>query len=82
MGRRIWPPRIHGKLETLETARRIRGEGFGREAILIAMTGWGQTEDRQLSGLAGFDAHLTKPVDVSVLCALLEREGVGPSGHA
>jgi PAS domain S-box-containing protein len=69
-------------LDGYETARRIREETFGREAILIAMTGWGQKEDRKLSGFAGFDAHLTKPVDVSVLCALLERERVGRSGIA
>jgi CheY-like chemotaxis protein len=69
-------------LDGYETARRIREESFGREAVLIALTGWGQTEDRQHSGLAGFDAHLTKPVDVSLLYALLERERVGPSGIA
>jgi DNA-binding response OmpR family regulator len=69
-------------LNGYETARKIRDESFGRNTVLIAMTGWGQTEDRQMSDLAGFDAHLTKPVDVSVLYALLDRERVAPSGIA
>jgi PAS domain S-box-containing protein len=57
-----------------DAARRIREEPFGRDVVLIAMTGWGQAEDRRRSELAGFDAHLTKPVDVSSLNSLL----VGP----
>jgi len=46
-----------------EAARRIRSLPNGKEMILVATTGWGQSEHRERSKLAGFDAHLTKPVD-------------------
>lgn len=55
-----------------ELARQIRQEEWGREALLIAVTGWGQQEDRERSRAAGFDHHLTKPVDPDALQALLE----------
>jgi CheY-like chemotaxis protein len=41
--------------------------------VLIALTGWGQESDRRRSQEAGFNTHLTKPVDLSVLSELLER---------
>ena len=46
-----------------EVARRMRLEAWGRNAILIALTGWGQDQDKQAAKAAGFDEHLTKPVD-------------------
>jgi signal transduction histidine kinase/ActR/RegA family two-component response regulator len=46
-----------------EAARRIRQEVWGGKVFLIAMTGWGQTEDKERAKAAGFDRHLTKPVD-------------------
>jgi PAS domain S-box-containing protein len=46
-----------------EVARRMRREAWGRHAILIALTGWGQETDKQAARAAGFDDHLTKPVD-------------------
>jgi PAS domain S-box-containing protein len=46
-----------------EVARRIRLEAWGRHAVLIALTGWGQEQDKQAAKAAGFDEHLTKPVD-------------------
>ena len=55
-----------------ELARQIRAEDWGRDALLIAVTGWGQQEDRERSRAAGFDHHLTKPVDPDALRALLE----------
>jgi CheY-like chemotaxis protein len=39
--------------------------------LLVAVTGWGQREDRQLAADAGFDHHLTKPVDFGRLSALV-----------
>ena len=39
--------------------------------VLVALTGWGQEEDRQQSKDAGFDAHLVKPVELSALMKLL-----------
>ncbi|HTB65544.1 MAG TPA: response regulator [Steroidobacteraceae bacterium] len=56
-----------------EVARRIRGEPWGRDMVLVALTGWGQDSDRRRSHEAGFNSHLTKPVDPSVLDELLER---------
>ena len=38
-------------------------EAWGRNAVLIALTGWGQEQDKQAAKAAGFDEHLTKPVD-------------------
>jgi PAS domain S-box-containing protein len=46
-----------------EVARRMRLEAWGRNAVLIALTGWGQEQDKQAARAAGFDEHLTKPVD-------------------
>ena len=50
-----------------EVARRLRALPWGRSAVLIALTGWGQEDDVQRSRQAGFDEHLTKPVDPEVL---------------
>jgi DNA-binding response OmpR family regulator len=55
-----------------EVARRIRSQADGRRVLLIALTGWGQAEDRRKSAEAGFDHHMVKPVDVR---ALLEKLG-------
>jgi len=50
-----------------DVARRIRLEAWGRHAVLIAVTGWGQSEDKQKAMSAGFDEHFTKPVDPETL---------------
>src|ERR1700692_1386572 len=50
-----------------EVARRLRALPWGRTASLIALTGWGQQDDVQRSRQAGFDEHLTKPVDPEML---------------
>jgi CheY-like chemotaxis protein len=52
-----------------EVARRIRAAGH--DTMLVALTGWGQKQDRERSREAGFDHHLVKPVDVDALQALL-----------
>ena len=54
-----------------EVASRIRAEDWGRRALLIAATGWGQQADRIRSAEAGFDHHLTKPVAPEAVEALL-----------
>jgi CheY-like chemotaxis protein len=46
-----------------EVARQVRMESWGRDVYLIAITGWGQKEDKARALAAGFDHHLTKPVD-------------------
>ena len=56
-----------------EVARRIRAMPEYRELVLVAMTGWGQDEDRRRSQQAGFDHHLIKPVDVRALEAFLRK---------
>jgi len=54
-----------------ELARRVRKLPGGDELLLIAATGWGQEADKQLAFAAGFDHHLTKPIDFDKLRALL-----------
>jgi CheY-like chemotaxis protein len=56
-----------------DAARRIRAEPWGREMLLIALSGWGQDDDRRKSREAGFDHHFVKPVDLEALTALLVR---------
>jgi len=63
----IGMPRLNG----YETARRIREEPWGKRVLLVATTGWGQEEDRRRASEAGFDHHLTKPVDPAALERLL-----------
>ena len=54
-------------------ARAVRSTSMGRDMALVAVSGWGQTEDKALAEAAGFDAHLTKPVDPDVIAELLSR---------
>ncbi|MBN8281348.1 MAG: hypothetical protein J0M16_12125, partial [Gammaproteobacteria bacterium] len=56
-----------------EVAAAIRARAWGARATLVALTGWGQEEDRRSALAAGFDGHLTKPVDLPELLGLLER---------
>ena len=58
-------------LNGCEVARRIRQEPWGKAVKLVAVTGWGQLEDRQRSKEAGFDAHMVKPVDHDLLAKIL-----------
>jgi PAS domain S-box-containing protein len=59
------------RLDGYEVCRRIRAQSWGQDLLLVALTGWGQEEDRQKSRDAGFDTHLVKPVDDEVLLKLL-----------
>jgi DNA-binding response OmpR family regulator len=58
-------------------ARAIRGRADGERVPIIALTGWGQEEDRRRSREAGFDHHLIKPADIAALQSLLGSLG-GP----
>lgn len=70
----IGMPRLNG----YETARRIREQPWGKSLPLVALTGWGLEEDRQLARESGFDRHLVKPVGVEALGLLiLELTGNG-----
>jgi PAS domain S-box-containing protein len=60
-------PRLNG----YEACRRIRQQPWGKDLMMVALTGWGQEEDRNRSREAGFDAHLVKPVDHEALTQLL-----------
>jgi PAS domain S-box-containing protein len=58
-------------LNGYEVCRRIREQPWGKDLVLVAVTGWGQGEDRRRSREAGFDAHIVKPVDHEALLELL-----------
>lgn len=60
------------RLDGIEAARRIRAAAWGRDVLLIALTGWGQEDDRRTSRDAGFDHHLVKPADHETVLRLLE----------
>jgi len=60
-------------MDGYELARRIRATPRGRNLVLVALTGWSQADDKQRASDAGFDEHLTKPVDPDVLSQVLNR---------
>ncbi len=64
-----------------EVARRIREQFWGKASLLIAVTGWGKPQDRDQAIVAGFDYHLTKPVEARDIRELLRsrREARGAS---
>ncbi len=66
-------------LDGYEVARRLRKEDGCDQVLLIALTGYGQDDDRRRSREARFDDHLVKPIDLAALEALLRR---GPEGRA
>jgi CheY-like chemotaxis protein len=66
----IGMPRLNG----FDACRRIRQQAWGKSAVLVAQTGWGQDDDKRKSQEAGFDFHVVKPVDPAVL----ERVLAGP----
>jgi signal transduction histidine kinase/ActR/RegA family two-component response regulator len=59
------------KLNGYDTCRRIREQPWGQAMVIVALTGWGQDEDRRRSKEAGFDHHLVKPVEADALAKLL-----------
>jgi CheY-like chemotaxis protein len=59
------------KLNGYEVAQRIRESPWGASMFLIAVTGWGQDEDRQRSSEVGLNVHMVKPVEPSELEKLL-----------
>jgi len=59
------------KLNGYDVARRIRQQPWGRDVVLVALTGWGNDEDRHLSQEAGFNLHIVKPVELVSLEKLL-----------
>jgi CheY-like chemotaxis protein len=68
-------------LNGCEVARGVREQGWGKHALLLAISGWDQHEDREASSNAGFDVHLSKPAEperieqiLESFCARLEQE--------
>jgi len=59
------------KLNGYEVCRYIREQSWGKSVVLIAVTGWGQDDDRRRSHEAGFDSHMVKPVDPQALMKTL-----------
>lgn len=62
-------------MDGYEVAEQLRREEFGKDLVLIAVTGYGHEEDRQRARSAGFDQFVTKPVDYATLLALLPAAG-------
>ncbi len=60
-------PRLNG----YEVCERIRGTSWGQSILIVAQTGWGQAQDRARTLEAGFDAHLTKPIDCELVQQML-----------
>jgi CheY-like chemotaxis protein len=58
-------------MDGYQVARAIRGRPDGEQIPLVAVTGWGQEEDRRRVREAGFDHHLVKPADIGALRVLL-----------
>jgi CheY-like chemotaxis protein len=63
----IGMPRMNG----YEAARQIRQQHWGKEMLLVAVSGWGQDEDKRRTIDSGFDLHVTKPVEIPQLQARL-----------
>ena len=62
---------FHYRLDGYEATRRIREQPWGKTIIIIALTGWGQEDDKSQSRQAGCNAHLVKPVNLPDLHKLL-----------
>jgi CheY-like chemotaxis protein len=63
----IGMPQLNG----YEAAQRIRQQRWGKDMVLVALTGWGQEDDKERATAAGFDQHFTKPVNPTDLERLL-----------
>lgn len=66
------------RMDGFEVARQMRLRPWGRQTLLVAVTGWGQQHDRQRTAEAGFDVHLVKPIgesDLFRIVASAERPG-------
>jgi PAS domain S-box-containing protein len=61
------------QMDGYEVARRLRASGLGREIRLVALTGYGQPDDRDEARRAGFDHHLVKPADLRSVDAILSQ---------
>jgi signal transduction histidine kinase/ActR/RegA family two-component response regulator len=69
-------------MDGYEVARKLRAEPGAQQALLVALTGWGQPDVQTRCQEAGFDHHLVKPADLDALEAILEMTPGGPSPSA
>jgi PAS domain S-box-containing protein len=69
-------------LNGYEVCQRLRAEPWGQQATIVALTGWGQEEDRRRSTDAGFDHHVVKPVDPACLEQLVRDVHAHPPPSA
>ena len=69
-------------IDGLELARRIRQVNEYKNIVLIAQTGWGRDEDREESRRAGFNYHLTKPLNFQLLEKILTERSPRPESSA
>jgi len=60
-------------MDGYEAARRLRAESWGKQVVLIALTGWGRQGDIEAARKAGFDGHLLKPVGAEALIDLIRQ---------
>lgn len=70
----IGMPRMNGN----EAARHIRQQSWGQDILMIALTGWGQDEDKRQTKEAGFNHHLVKPADPAELRQLIASASKEP----
>ena len=66
------------KLNGFEVCRHIRAEEWGRDMKIVAVSGWGQDDDRRKSREVGFDHHMVKPVSYAVLLRIISGEPASP----
>jgi len=69
------------KIDGHEVCRHVREQPWGKHIVVIALTGWGQEDDRRKSEEAGFNGHLVKPVDYDKLLELLSELTAGGNNH-
>ncbi|UUX96121.1 response regulator [Aquabacterium sp. J223] len=78
-----WRPRVAlldigmPGLNGYQLAQALRATDWGQRMLLIALTGWGQSDDQAKAHDAGFDHHCTKPVDADQLLALIAQPRAG-----
>lgn len=66
----------------LDVARWIRRQSWSKDVLLVAVTGWGQSEDRKATMEAGFDMHLVKPVNATEILRIVGERQPARRGRA
>jgi len=69
------------QLDGYEVAQRVRQQPWAKTLFLVALTGWGQEQDKRRAREAGFDDHLVKPVDLTALMKMLSLPPQTEQGH-